>query len=219
MFIWRVPDIAHSAEMAFFRPVLDFTNQKVCDYAVQNGLALIPCYECMDRSSCTCCVEKTPSISTVSQNTLYIILYTGETMTEISVFVASRGGNTQKVADAIAEELGVMVGDIKGSLPNDSSTIFLGSGVYGGKPGSAVTEFIGRGEFTGRKVALFATSGGAEGAKNTISMMADAVKERGGTVIGDFHCRGKFLLTNRGHPNEEDLVKAKKFAREMLGRS
>jgi len=140
-------------------------------------------------------------------------------MTEISVFVASRGGNTQKVADAIAEELGVMVGDIGGLLPDDSKIIFLGSGVYGGKPGSAMTEFIGRGDFTGRKVALFATSGAAEGAKNMISMVADAVKERGGIVIGDYHCRGKFLLTNRGHPNEEDLQKAKTFARGMLERS
>ncbi|KQC10443.1 MAG: hypothetical protein APR55_09190 [Methanolinea sp. SDB] len=140
-------------------------------------------------------------------------------MTEISVFVASRGGNTQKVADAIAEELGVMVGDIGGVLPDDSKIIFLGSGVYGGKPGSAMTEFIGRGNFTGRKVALFATSGAAEGAKNMISMVADAVKERGGTVIGDYHCRGKFLLTNRGHPNKEDLEEAKKFARGMLERS
>jgi flavodoxin I len=140
-------------------------------------------------------------------------------MTEISVFVASRGGNTKKVADAIAEELGVMVGDIGGSLPDDSKIIFLGSGVYGGKPGSAMTEFIGRGDFTARKVALFATSGAAEGAKNMISMMADAVKERGGTVIGDYHCRGKFLLTNRGHPNKEDREEAKKFARGMLEHS
>lgn len=112
-----------------------------------------------------------------------------------------------------------MVGDIGGLLPDDSKIIFLGSGVYGGKPGSAMTEFIGRGDFTGRKVALFATSGAAEGAKNMISMVADAVKERGGTVIGDYHCRGKFLLTNRGHPNEEDLQKAKTFARGMLERS
>ena len=139
-------------------------------------------------------------------------------MSEISVFVDSRGGNTKKVADAIAGEAGVSIGDIKGTLPEDAKIIFLGSGTYGGKPGDAMTKFIGAGNFTGRKVALFATSGGAEGAKNMMAMMSDAVIQKGGTIIGDYHCRGKFLFTNRGHPSQEDLENAKKFAREMIAK-
>lgn len=136
-------------------------------------------------------------------------------MTDIAVFVDSRGGNTRKVADAIAGELGVSVGSISGTVPDGAKILFLGSGVYGGKPGDAITKFISSGNFTGRKVALFATSGGAEGAKNMMAMMADSVIQKGGTILGDYHCRGKFLLTNRGHPNQEDLENAKTFAREM----
>jgi flavodoxin I len=137
-------------------------------------------------------------------------------MTDIAVFVDSRGGNTRKVADAIAGELGVPVGDIKGPLPDDAKILFLGSGTYGGKPGQDMTKFIESGNFTGRKVALFATSGGAEGAKNMMTLMADALLKKGATILGDYHCRGKFLFTNRGHPNQEDLENAKKFAREMI---
>lgn len=136
-------------------------------------------------------------------------------MTDIAVFVDSRGGNTRKVADAIAGELGVSVGSISGTVPDGAKILFLGSGVYGGKPGDAITKFISSGNFTGRNVALFATSGGAEGAKNMMAMMADSVIQKGGTILGDYHCRGKFLLTNRGHPNQEDLENAKTFAREM----
>ena len=33
-------------------------------------------------------------------------------MTDVSVLVDSRGGNTRKVADAIAEELGIKAADI-----------------------------------------------------------------------------------------------------------
>jgi len=140
-------------------------------------------------------------------------------MTDISVFVDSRGGNTKKVADAIAGELGVPVGDLSAPLPTDAKVVFLGSGVYGGKPGTAMTKLIGSGDFTGRRVALFATSGGAEGAKNMIMMMEDALKEKGATILGNYHCRGKFLFTNRGHPGPEDLENARKFAREMRAKA
>jgi hypothetical protein len=36
-------------------------------------------------------------------------------------------------------------------------------------------------------------------------------------ILGNYHCRGKFLFTNRGHPDNGDLENAKKFAREMVG--
>ena len=49
-----------------------------------------------------------------------------------------------------------------------------------------------------------------------IAAMADLLTRKGATILGNFHCRGKFLLMNRGHPDKEDLDNAKKFAREML---
>lgn len=140
-------------------------------------------------------------------------------MADIAVFVDSRGGNTRKVADAIAAELGITVGDPNDVLPADATVVFLGSGVYGGKPGDAMTKFIGTGDFTGRRVALFATSGGTAGAEKVIETMAAALTEKGATVLGNFHCRGKFLFTNRGHPGAEDLENARKFAREMRTKS
>ncbi|OPX69033.1 MAG: flavodoxin [Methanoregulaceae archaeon PtaB.Bin056] len=140
-------------------------------------------------------------------------------MSDIAVLVDSRGGNTRKVADAIASELGVALGDLNAPLPADAKVVFLGSGVYGGKPGDGMTKFIGNGDFTGRRVALFATSGGTAGAEKVLDTMAVALKEKGATVLGNFHCRGKFLFTNRGHPSPEDLENAKKFAREMRAQS
>jgi flavodoxin I len=137
-------------------------------------------------------------------------------MTDISVFVDSRGGNTMKLAEAIAEELGVPIGDLTAPLPDDVQTLFLGSGTYGGKAGEAMAKFIASGTFTGRKVALFATSGGAAGAEKMIASMADALTKTGATIRGSYHCRGKFLFTNRGRPNQEDRDAARKFARDML---
>jgi flavodoxin len=136
-------------------------------------------------------------------------------MSDITVLVDSRGGNTRKLADAIAEELGVKVSDIGASLPDDTMVLFLGSGTYGGKPGKNIMKFIDSGNFSGRKIALFGTSMSPAGSQKMIAVMNDAVKKKGATIVGNYHCGGKFLLFNRGHPDEADLENAKEFAREI----
>jgi len=149
---------------------------------------------------------------------LYTIPDTGVDMPGIAVFVDSRGGNTKKVAEAIAGELGVSAGDICGPIPAETGVLFLGSGVYGGKPGKAFTKFVDSANFAGTKVALFATSGAARSAETMLAKVADDLKGKGATVLGTYHCRGKFLFSNRGHPDREDLERAGKFAREVLSK-
>jgi flavodoxin len=139
-----------------------------------------------------------------------------EIMADIAVFVDSRGGNTRKVANAIAEEMGVRVGDITVPVPDDAKVLFMGSGTYGGKPGKALMKFIESDNFSGRKVALFGTSGGPGGGEKMIAAMEDALKKKGAIILGSWHCRGKMFVINRGHPNADDLKNAKKFAREMI---
>ena len=140
-------------------------------------------------------------------------------MTDISVIVDSRGGNTRKVADAIADELGIKATDVTISPPDDAKILFLGSGTYGGKPGEAMMKFIGSGNFSGRKVVIFGTSGSLAGGQNMTIAMADTLKQKGTIILGSYHCRGKTFLVNWGHPNKEDLDNAKNFAREMLNKN
>ncbi|MFA5269320.1 MAG: flavodoxin family protein [Methanoregula sp.] len=136
-------------------------------------------------------------------------------MADIAIFVDSRGGNTRKVADAIAEELGVSVGDLTTPLPADQKVLFLGSGTYGGAPGKEMMKFVTDNVFTGRRVVLFGTSMAEAGALKMIAALEDAVTKKGATVLGNYHCKGKFLLFNWGRPNAEDLNNAKKYSREM----
>jgi len=137
-------------------------------------------------------------------------------MSDISVFVDSRGGNTRKVAGAIAEELGITASDVTTLPPDDAKILILGSGTYGGKPGEAMMKFIGSGNFSGRKVAIFGTSASVAGGQNMIGVMTDLLQQKGATILGSYHCRGKTFLVNWGRPNKEDLDNAKKFAREMI---
>lgn len=63
-------------------------------------------------------------------------------------------------------------------------------------------KFIEKNDFNGRKVAVFGTSGGNAGME--VDLMAAALKHRGATVLGSYHCKGKaFLLFSTGHPNLE----------------
>jgi flavodoxin I len=131
------------------------------------------------------------------------------------VLYYSIGGNTKKLADAIAKELKASAEDVRISTLNSGAAIvFLGTGCYGGKPGRDISKFIASGDFQGRKVALFGTSGGGTGQE--VQVMAGALKGKGANVIGSYHCQGQtFLLINRGHPNAADIAAARNFAREM----
>jgi flavodoxin len=136
-------------------------------------------------------------------------------MTDVSVIVDSRGGNTRKVADAIAEEMGITAKDLTPGLTDNAKVLFLGSGTYGGKPGEKMMKFIEMGDFSGRRVAMFGTSASLAGGQKMINAMTDALTKKGAAIAGAYHCKGKWLLINWGHPNKEDLENAKKFARMM----
>lgn len=55
-------------------------------------------------------------------------------MDRIAVLVDSQGGNTKKISRAIADELGVTLGDITAPVPEDTKILFLGSGTYENHP-------------------------------------------------------------------------------------
>jgi flavodoxin I len=139
---------------------------------------------------------------------------TGAT-TMSNVIYYSMTGHTQKMAEVIAEELGVAAASVKDvtGIP-ENGVMFLGSGCYGSKPGEDLQKFITNNDFTGRNVALFGTSGG--GAGKEVESMAVLLKGKGAIVVGSYHTRGKFVLLNLGHPNKDDLDGARKFAREIV---
>jgi flavodoxin I len=130
------------------------------------------------------------------------------------VIYYSLTGNTKKVADAIASELGVVAEnvDTKDKLAEDS-VVFLGAGLYGPLRSWGFRRFIDRNSFEGRKVALFGTSG--EGKGKEVGALEEAVVAKGAEVAGSFFCRGRFLFLKREHPTSKDLGNARRFAREV----
>jgi flavodoxin len=131
------------------------------------------------------------------------------------VLYFSMTGNTKKMANAIARELGVEAKRIKTetAIPPEG-VLFLGSGSYGDKPADEMLKFIADCDFAGRKVALFGTSARGQG-KETEGMAA-ALKVKGALVLGSYYTKGKaFVVVNIGHPARDELEGARAFAREM----
>ncbi len=132
---------------------------------------------------------------------------------KFQVIYFSKTGNTKKVAEAIASELGVKTEDVNVAKLDRDTLVFLVSGGYGGKPAGGITKFILDNDFKSRDVALFGTSGSGEGKE--VTEMENILNPKEAHIKGTFFCKGKFLLFNRGRPNEEDLKEAQKFAKRM----
>jgi len=124
-------------------------------------------------------------------------------------------GNTKKVAEVIAAELGVTAENIKKKKGlTEGSFVFLGSGCYGGRPGGKLRKFIAGNDFKGRQVALFGTSGDGKGSE--VRAMEEMLREAGAVIKGSFYCKGRcFFFFNRKHPSREEMASATDFASKM----
>jgi flavodoxin I len=110
----------------------------------------------------------------------------------------------------------VTVGDVKKPLP-DAGLLFLGSGTYEKRPGFWMKHLIADNDFTGRKVALFATSGTIDG-ETMLSGMAESLEKKGAKILGKKDPRGLDIIVHYRHPHPEDLERARKWAREIAGK-
>lgn len=140
--------------------------------------------------------------------------------TRIKVFYCSKSGNTKKVAEAIANEMkteaieAAAVGS--GYDMKKCDLIFVGSGNYKSAPGNEMVEFLKSVvPAEDRYAALFGTAGGSN--KGHLSKMKEILEKKGIMVLDEWCCPGQeYALKNMGRPNEEDLEKARDFARKTL---
>lgn len=131
------------------------------------------------------------------------------------VVYVSRGGNTKKVAGAIAKGASVKaVSADHADLTKPADILFVGGSVYAGKMDAKLRDFLSslrKGQVT--TVAVFGT---AAGKKSLLPEVKSILDPKGIPVSDDaFQCKGKFLMVNGGHPNAEDLKQAEAFAERI----
>jgi flavodoxin len=136
----------------------------------------------------------------------------------IAVRYQSRGGNTRKVAEAIARKSGVVAKPLDPTEKFSPAVdlLFVGGGVYANKPQKSVTGALSElaaDQVSG--VAFFFTSvlpaGQVEG------KLRAAVKDPAIALSAEvFQSPGKFLFFQKDHPDSADLAKAEVFAKRTI---
>ncbi|HUW71066.1 MAG TPA: flavodoxin family protein [bacterium] len=129
-------------------------------------------------------------------------------------------GNTRKVAESIAQAVGVTAESIgTGTAPGEAEVLFIGAAVYathdhGLHP--VVKKFIaGLNGGKVKQVAVFAT-GFIQ--SDAVGMLKSTLQRQGIKVADEsYFCKGRFALFNLGHPGEKDLEAAADFARKITG--
>ncbi|MBQ1333753.1 MAG: flavodoxin [Clostridia bacterium] len=127
----------------------------------------------------------------------------------------SRGGNTKKLALAIAEAVGVEALGMDKPLTEDVDILFIGSAVYAHGVDEAVKTFIRGIDVKVGKAVNFST---AAIVKSTYKQVGKLLSEKGiPQAAEEFYCRGSFGMMHKGRPNEADLKAAAEFAKKIVG--
>ncbi len=126
----------------------------------------------------------------------------------------SRGGNTEKLAKAISEAIGVDALTTDTPLTEDVDVLFLGSSVYAYGVDDSVKDFIAGIDVKVGKVVNFST---AALIKSTYKQVGKLLEEKGITLAKEeFYCRGSFGPMHKGKPDQDDLKSAAEFARKII---
>ena len=135
----------------------------------------------------------------------------------IAVRYHSRGGSTRKVAQAVAEALGVEALTVNNPLSEKTDAVFLGTALYANGVDEAVKTFL---EENAGKIGTLYSFSTAAIAPSTYHQVKKLAEQYGITLSErEFHCRGKFLFMHASHPDEGDLVRARSFAKQALAKA
>lgn len=132
----------------------------------------------------------------------------------IAVRYLTRSGNTEKLAKAIAEAVGVTAQDLSAPLEENADILFLGSSVYAADVDNAVKAFIKDNAHAIGRIVNFST---AALLRSTYTQVKKLAAANGVTMAPEeFHCRGAFTVMHRGRPNADDLQNAVAFAKGVI---
>lgn len=128
----------------------------------------------------------------------------------------TRTGNTQRLAEAVAEAVGAEALPLSVPVEEPVDFLFLGNSYYAFTIDPEVRDFVR--SLDKSKVGRIVNFGSAAMLKSTWKKVK-AEADRAGIPMDEreFHCKGQFKNMHKGRPNEEDLAAAAAFAKGILG--
>ncbi len=126
----------------------------------------------------------------------------------------TKTGNTKKLAEAVAKELGVEALPLSEPVNEAVDLLFLGNSYYAFSIDPEVRNFVE--SLDSKKIGKIVNFGSAAMLNSTFKKVK-AVADKKGIAMDtrEFHCRGEFKGIHKGRPNEEDLKAAAQFAKQF----
>lgn len=125
----------------------------------------------------------------------------------------TKTGNTKKLAEAVAKELGVEALPISEPVKEKVDLLFLGNSYYAFTIDPEVKAFVN--SLDKEKVGKIVNFGSAAMLNSTYKKVkAEADKVGIPMDEKEFHCKGEFKGVHKGRPNADDLKAAAEFARQ-----
>ena len=123
--------------------------------------------------------------------------------------------NTKRLAEAVAEAVGVQALPISEPVTEQTDILFLGNSYYAFSIDPEVRSFIRT--LSSYKVGCIVNFGSAAMLNSTWKKVkAEADKVGIKMDQREFHCKGEFKGVHKGRPNEDDLKAAKEFAKKII---
>lgn len=147
-------------------------------------------------------------------------------MKSMIIYTSIHHGNTEKIAREIAKIMNaelVKTDEVKIEDIDSYDLIGFGSGIYFMKHHPSLLKIIEEMPLTDKRAFIFSTRGGFP-----VWLCHRAIKRRlrkkGFRIVGEFSCRGFDTYgilkhvggINKGKPDENDLVRAREFARSLI---
>ncbi len=125
----------------------------------------------------------------------------------------TKTGNTRRLAEAAARELGVEALPISEGISEPVDILFLGNSYYAFNIDPEVKQFVG--SLDKDKVGRIVNFGSAAMLNSTYKKVK-AEADKAGRAIDDkeFHCKGEFKGIHKGRPDENDLKAIADFVRQ-----
>lgn len=134
---------------------------------------------------------------------------------KIAVRYYTKTGNTKRLAEAVAEAVGVKALPITSPIEDPADILFLGNSYYAFSIDPEVREFVRK--LDKSKVGRIVNFGSAAMLNSTYKKVkAEADKVGVPMDEREFHCRGEFKGIHKGRPNAEDLAAAAEFAKTII---
>lgn len=135
---------------------------------------------------------------------------------KVAVRYYTKTGNTKRLAEAVAQAVGVEALPISSPVTEQVDVLFLGNSYYAFSIDPEVRSFI---RSLDKSMIGKIVNFGSAAMLNSTYKKVKAEADKAGIPMDEreFHCKGEFKGVHKGKPDETDLKAAAAFARKIVG--